>query len=282
MMFDDFDLTSIFGGPMGMSLFGGPGGGSLFNKLPELPVSGQPAAPDLLKAGGDDMQPPGLPSPGAGLVRAVEPTGPAASYMPTSLSRTLASARDPGVTGSVNMVNQAAAPPAAAPAPVGGGPAPIQPGPGVLRPALDPDRNKPFPNVKLPTIPNSGGGPDERGPSQPVPIVPPRIDTSLPAAGGRPVAGPEVAAPAAPAAQPGAGTTQEEPNQSPLQKFLSEMGNVKPGAQQPLHPANMSYGAPHVPQGGADILAKIMAEHAGLIPKIGPVPSFEMQRQRRR
>lgn len=282
----DFDLSDLFGGALGFNILGGLGG-KMFDKLPELPVGGSPPAPTMLKAGGEDMAPQGLLAPGAGLLKAGLETGPIAAGGAPRGGGLLGGDNPADVQAPGSIVAQARLPgggfrPPGAPSPV-----PVQPAPALATPAgsgrlPDPDRTRTFPSVTTPVIPNSRGGPDERTAPETRPIVPPKIDTTERTSSGNPIytgapTTPETTG--SPAAKPAeSGKPSEEPNQTTLQKFLGEMGNIKPGPQQQLHPANMSYGAPHIPQGGADLFSKILASHADLIKKVG-VPEIPKTRR---
>jgi hypothetical protein len=289
-------LLDLFGGPMGFNLMKGGLGGMGGMGGPDLPT-GPGGAPSLLKAGTDDMQPQGLLAPGAGMLRAgLDPGGPrggglidsnpADAPAPGSAEASLALPTRSGFplpggggggdalvggAGGDSLAGKGFPQPPAPGAPAGV----ITPRPSTIQ--RDPDATKPFPEVKLPTIPNAGGGPDERGPAVPRPIVPPKLDTTLPTSSGKPIiSGGAAPAPAATPPAGGPAKPEPEPNKTTLQKFLEEMGKAKPagGQQGGLKPASMSYGQPHIPQGAASLFEKLMADSAARIPKV-KLPTYE-------
>lgn len=289
----DFDLTSLFGGPMGTSLFGGPGG-PLFGGKPsgagplfgDMAVPGMPKTGGMLRAGDDDMKPPGLPSPGAGLLKAgmEGPQGQPRSLIADNPADTPAvgsqvAAGGPPTAGAFVIPGTGQTVPTGSPGATT--PMPAAPAPALASPAgagrmPDPDRF--VPNAP-PRIPNAGGGPDERV-AAPAPIVPPKIDVSKPTAGGGTVGGQAAppAAGAAPAADPattgtpGAAAPAAGTGMDKFREWLSKTGSIS-GKQQPP-PAGRSpgaVGAPHIPQGGAQLLQSILDAHAKSMPHAGPI-----------
>lgn len=306
----DWDLTSIFGGPMGLSLFGGPGGpilgskggsGPIFN---DMAVPGLPKTGGLLRAGDDDFRAQaGAAPPTPGLVKAGQedinvPQGgllasnPVAQNLATDRGVTIGGSGGSdtlqgGTGGAYTIPATGATVPAGTTTPAT---PPAKPAPGAAVPTAvplatpagsgrmpDPDR---MPSaVPTVTIPNSRGGPDERGAPEAKPIVPPKIDVTKPTAGGGTVGGqaaPPAAAPAAggPATtgstgQPAAG---EGTGMDKFREWLSKVpaisGNKTPPPQG-RSPGGV--GAPHIPQGGAQLLQSILEQHAKAMPQVGPI-----------